>query len=88
MQPVVPATVISGVVSHGLRGPTRRSSLVSGSSESPSQLTMYDMAKLYANVAILRAGAEMGGVEMDGRTDDDGDMWNGLMQPVYDSIVG
>ena len=41
-----------------------------------------------ANVAIGRAGAEMGGVGMDGRTDDDGDMWNGLMQPVYDSTVG
>ena len=40
-----------------------------------------------ANVAIGRAGAEMGGIEMDGRTDD-GDMWNGLMQPVYDSTVG
>jgi len=29
-----------------------------------------------ANVAIGRAGAEMGGIEMDGRTDDDGDMWH------------
>jgi len=30
----------------------------------------------------------MGWIEMDGRTDDDGDMWHGLMQPVYDSTVG
>ena len=61
-------------------------------------LKTHDIVKLYnsrglleppeANVAIGRAGAEMDGIEMDGRTDDDGDMWNGLMQPVYDSTVG
>ena len=41
-----------------------------------------------ASVAIGRAGAEMGGIEMDCRTDDYGDMWHGLMQPVYKSTVG
>ena len=40
-----------------------------------------------ASVAIGRAGAEMGGIEMDCRNDY-GDVWHGLVQPVYKSTVG